>query len=81
VFQLVARIASVAEHVDATCLSVQGGVGRIVIQRRDAMVRGQPVQTAACRNGFAAAFATVVVTQHRLNGLDKLNLPVRSLAS
>lgn len=75
-FQLVEKIAAVAEHAAAQCASVQGGLGQIVIQRRDAMVRGQRVQTAACRRGFAAAFASLVVTQHRLNGLDKLNLPV-----
>ena len=77
VFQLVDKIKSAASHVKEQCASVQGGGGSIVIQRRSTKERGQVVQTAACKHGFQSGFATLLVTQQRLHGLDRLNVPVK----
>lgn len=49
---------------------------RIVIQRKDVQVAQQPQRTGSCALGFRGAFATLVVTQQRLQGLDKLGMPL-----
>lgn len=51
--------------------------GRSVrIQLLEAKAARQPVETAACEFGFRGGFASVVITEQRLNGVDKLNLPI-----
>jgi hypothetical protein len=57
-----------------TCNGAMGS--RIVIQRVDRLVERQPVQTAACNFGFRSAFVSLIVSQQRLIGIDKLNLPI-----
>ena len=46
------------------------------IQLLEAKAARQPVETAACEFGFRGGFASVVITEQRLNGVDKLNLPI-----
>jgi len=76
-FQLADKIPSAAAHVKEQCASVQGRSGSIVIQRRATKEKGQVMQTAACRHGFQSGLATMLVTQQRLHGFDRLNIPVQ----
>mmetsp|Transcript_47349 Transcript_47349/g.95431 ORF Transcript_47349/g.95431 Transcript_47349/m.95431 type:complete len:478 (-) Transcript_47349:217-1650(-) len=57
-----------------TCSEVQGRAVRI--QLLEDKAKRQPLETAACEFGFRAGFASVVITEQRLGGMDKLNLPI-----
>ena len=75
VFRLADKVSSIRSRMRQTCKRVQGG-SRIVIQRWEDRIKKQPLQTEACTSGFKSAFASLVLTEQRLLGLDKLVLPV-----
>ena len=75
-FGLVEEIPTAMDASWRTCHDITGGGRRVFIQRVSDKERRQAVQTDACTHGFASAFASLVVTEQRLSGLDRMALPV-----
>jgi hypothetical protein len=74
-FNLVNSAPEIIWSQEDTCSSIQGG-RRIVIQLLETKLAQQPIQTAACKFGFMAGFASVIATQQRIFGLDKIGAPL-----
>mmetsp|Transcript_13414 Transcript_13414/g.17365 ORF Transcript_13414/g.17365 Transcript_13414/m.17365 type:complete len:394 (+) Transcript_13414:14-1195(+) len=75
IFKMIEKFPKHSDDRLDVCTLVQGGT-RIVIQRVDKMLKRQPIQTKACEYGFNAAFISVITSEQRLLGIDKLTLPV-----